>query len=533
MKTAEYLVVDSGGFITGAPLWELGQHVITLNEVINEIRDKATRLKLQTLPFDLEIRKPSTNALKAVTEFSKKTGDYASLSAVDLMVLAVTYDLEAEHCGVEHLAKEPKITKTLNFYNPAVGVPDGDKKIAGFFKPSNAKSDVHKNPEGDFSAFQFWREPIPDIPLDLGLDYPAQQPSSTQPFQCPLTVEELQNLDSFLEARSFICDFGLCQVDACVAGLLDAATAKQYNNILRWLNHIQSYGEIKQQKQNVSLEKIFAKIVDGFDFSIEDVVDETTSAGVAGEPISSDEGVGLNDSDKEYDDDEESEEDEDQVEENDEDGWITPSNIKHIKDNMQGGAEPRAIGLKVGCMTTDFAMQNVLKQMGLNIIGTNGRVIKETKTWILRCYACFKTCPELDRKFCPKCGNKTLKRVSVSIKEDGSQVIHISTRRLLTARGKKFSLPTHKGGKHAANPRLFEDQPEPQQRITKKARERNNPMDEDWIAGASPFMTKDVTSKSALLGLRGQGNGAKTTGHYWEQKNPNAARKSTGSKRKK
>ena len=36
---------------------------------------------------------------------------------------------------------------------------------------------------------------------------------------------------------------------------------------------------------------------------------------------------------------------------------------------------------------------------------------RETKTWILRCYGCFKTTPLMDKKFCPKCGNKTLKRV--------------------------------------------------------------------------------------------------------------------------
>ena len=29
----------------------------------------------------------------------------------------------------------------------------------------------------------------------------------------------------------------------------------------------------------------------------------------------------------------------------------------------------------VACMTTDFAMQNVLKQIGLNILGTDGMVI--------------------------------------------------------------------------------------------------------------------------------------------------------------
>lgn len=42
-----------------------------------------------------------------VTEFAKKTGDYASLSATDLQVLALTYQLEAEIVGVAHLNKEP------------------------------------------------------------------------------------------------------------------------------------------------------------------------------------------------------------------------------------------------------------------------------------------------------------------------------------------------------------------------------------------------------------------------------------------
>ena len=46
MVKAEYLVVDSGGFIVGNSLWEIGTHVITLNEVINEIRDNATRRRI-------------------------------------------------------------------------------------------------------------------------------------------------------------------------------------------------------------------------------------------------------------------------------------------------------------------------------------------------------------------------------------------------------------------------------------------------------------------------------------------------------
>merc|ERR1712034_44240 len=126
-------------------------------------------------------------------------------------------------------------------------------------------------------------------------------------------------------------------------------------------------------------------------------------------------------------------------------------------------------------------------------------VIKETKTWILRCYGCYTTTPAMDKQFCPKCGNKTLKRVSVTVNRDGSQQIHISTRKPLNTKGKKFSLPAPKGGKHGVNPRLVEDQREAHQRLSKKALLKSNPMGDDYITGNSPFVTKDVTSKSAIL----------------------------------
>lgn len=44
-----------------------------------------------------------------MTEFSKKTGDYPSLSATDIKVLALTYQLELEHVGSQHLKKEPEV----------------------------------------------------------------------------------------------------------------------------------------------------------------------------------------------------------------------------------------------------------------------------------------------------------------------------------------------------------------------------------------------------------------------------------------
>ena len=47
MSRADYLVVDSGGFIKNAPLREIANHVVTLRDVVQEIRDKPTRQRLQ------------------------------------------------------------------------------------------------------------------------------------------------------------------------------------------------------------------------------------------------------------------------------------------------------------------------------------------------------------------------------------------------------------------------------------------------------------------------------------------------------
>ena len=111
MSRAEVLVVDSGGFIKNAPLRELAGRLVTLQDVVSEIRDKETRQRMQVLPYDLEFRNPSSLGLAKVSEFAKKTGDFASLSLTDLNVLAVTWDLEVElRGGSDHL----KVFSSLN-----------------------------------------------------------------------------------------------------------------------------------------------------------------------------------------------------------------------------------------------------------------------------------------------------------------------------------------------------------------------------------------------------------------------------------
>jgi RNA-binding protein NOB1 len=46
--------------------------------------------------------------------------------------------------------------------------------------------------------------------------------------------------------------------------------------------------------------------------------------------------------------------------------------------------------LDVACMTGDYAVQNVIMQIGLNLVGTGGKKMAQVKSWVLRCHACFK-----------------------------------------------------------------------------------------------------------------------------------------------
>jgi RNA-binding protein NOB1 len=80
--------------------------------------------------------------------------------------------------------------------------------------------------------------------------------------------------------------------------------------------------------------------------------------------------------------------------------WITPGNVGLHKSRAMDLLPEKATKGKgkqkddevidAGCMTADFAMQNVLLHMGLNLVGVEGKRIQRIKSWVLRCHACFK-----------------------------------------------------------------------------------------------------------------------------------------------
>lgn len=56
------LVADSGAFIK-APLEKWSSSVVTVKEVVAEVRDENTRRRLQVLPYELHLQEPTQEAL--------------------------------------------------------------------------------------------------------------------------------------------------------------------------------------------------------------------------------------------------------------------------------------------------------------------------------------------------------------------------------------------------------------------------------------------------------------------------------------
>ena len=99
----------------------------------------------------------------------------------------------------------------------------------------------------------------------------------------------------------------------------------------------------------------------------------------------------------------------------------------------------------IATMTADFAMQNVMLQMGLRLLAKDGRQIQKLSRWALRCSACFTVTREMGRLFCPKCGNMTMDKVEVAVGPDGAEVYGVKKQHIL--RGTKYSLPKPKVSK--------------------------------------------------------------------------------------
>lgn len=377
------------------------------------------------LPYDLVVDEPSPEAVQHVIAFAKKTGDYLSLSSADLKVIALTYQLECELIGKNHLRSDPVVAKTIASKQKPVELIDKNP-LAGFYVPPQKETVEEKTRKNR----ELIADKIEQEEKDAEENGDNDEDSETDD----------QPLENVTEASN------------------------------RVGNTEKSVEQLEEQFHKLNCGLVSESEADQILVSVKD-----------------DDKNGDNNEESDSEDSEETESDED-----DESSWITPSNLQEMKSACGKDVLEEETKARVACMSTDYAVQNVLKQINLNIAALDGRVIKQMRTYILRCYACFKTTSIMTKLFCPNCGHKTLKRVAVSIDENGQQVIHINLRRPLTAKGKNQSIPRPRGGKHSSNPILFEDQPIPKQFPSRVARTKTNAMEEDYIAGKNKCLLAEM-----------------------------------------
>lgn len=151
----QYLIVDTSAFIRNASLQNIGVNIITEQDVVNEVINKRQLRRLVVLPYDLKIKNAYSENIKFVTEFAKKTGDYISLSATDIKIIALTYQLEKEKVGINHLRTEPiipqtidsNIEKAVDFHTSLAGfyIPEKKLKIKKSFNEENNEEKIETN----------------------------------------------------------------------------------------------------------------------------------------------------------------------------------------------------------------------------------------------------------------------------------------------------------------------------------------------------------------------------------------------------
>ncbi|XP_020707810.2 RNA-binding protein NOB1 isoform X2 [Athalia rosae] len=376
----EYLIVDTSAFIRNAAIQDIATTIITAQEVVNEITNKRQLRRLVVLPYDLIIKDVFPENIHFVTEFSKKTGDYRSLSATDINVIALTYQLEKEKVGTQHLKDIPTTSVASNV---SIKPPDDhSQNVVGFFLPHNDKEP--NEPVENYAAMGGTETKELNTDESSNIEAaPADWHKNTKP-----EPDDMSDSSSVSDYETASSDMENTEEDS----LADRFAA------------------LKCKPEDLELEQ---------NHDVDDILAPATKTN------------GSNDEGQESEEENESE--------GDDEGWITPGNIVKVKKQMDSDIlEEKPV--RVACLTTDFAMQNVLKQIGLQVVSLDGRVIKQLRTFILRCYTCFKTTSIMTKEFCPSCGNKTLKKVAVSLDENGKQQIHINSRKPLSTKGKKVFL---------------------------------------------------------------------------------------------
>ncbi|KAF1848013.1 uncharacterized protein K460DRAFT_353057 [Cucurbitaria berberidis CBS 394.84] len=502
-KPIHSLILDTGPLIKNAvaisTIINSAEELYTTPAILSEIRDEATRSRVQTtlVPF-LKIRSPAPASYDAVIAFSKKTGDYAVLSRQDLGILALAYEIHCERNGGNYgLREAPK--------QPVRRRPDQDQKEVEV-KEGAPEPEAVEPSETD----EGWSQPRGKRVTKARTAKPTQfkfteklaaAGSDTQQEEqtegqggVAVTPTQILEQESPAVSRDVIADVHtedqkeepLTQEN--IAEEQQITPSEQRCVELAAADEASEPISVAAQEASETSPNPVKEASDSL-ASTEDNLHGLSNLTISSPPYSSQQptppATDSSDSDSDSDGD-----------------WITPSNLPshQAKDSGIESTTRTAAAqqLDVATMTIDFAMQNVLLQMNLTLLSTNMQRIKHLATKVLRCHACFNIVKQMDKQFCPRCGQSTLQRVSCSTNAKGEFKVHLSKNYQWNKRGDKYSVPKPIAG--TANTKwsglgggkggwgrdliLAEDQKEYQKQVDQDKRTKTRDlMDQDYLPG--------------------------------------------------
>lgn len=495
------LVLDAGPLVTQQPLAGLAKKIYIPPAVVAELRDKRARDHLEWLQqtaraststsissggsgdggapgadqgYEVEIREPGPEATVAVMNFAKKTGDYAVLSRPDLSVLALTYALEVQRHDKWRIrdevgGKTGQQKHSTEQQQQKQQQPKGSKNDADATASVNAK--VQPSEEQSLPATVL----PPTFDSESSKTKPqVRSEAETSDAAKSLHRDASESTDEIDEAQSQLHSLSLGKTDRSDIDGADAVGPA--HDILSTTSKETAGGEDLDSEDDEE---------EGGEWITPENIAKHKSRSL-GLVTDADMALVTNKAQKKT-----STRKQKEIEHGD-DGWSTivsksqntalPSNgAKPVTKRSSTKPPPR---MTVACMTGDYAVQNVLLQMGMSLVGIDGQRIKQVKSWVLRCHACFKICKDSQRTFCPQCGNPTLMRTSVtstapeaSGKGAGGMQVHLKKNFQYKNRGTKYSLPLPKAGKAGGQPQsvpiLREDQIEWQRGLQRERVQRD------------------------------------------------------------
>lgn len=189
-KPVHTIILDAGPILKNDPsvstLLSKSENLFTVPTIISEIRDPAarSRVEITLLPF-LTIRNPKSDSIKFVRDFARSTGDLPVLSAPDIQVLALAYELECEQNNGDWRLRNTPGQKKTNGLPPKLQSSSTEKQTAA------GQPGLDNQPSSDTQ-----RLPPADEPSAINKDAvsPHRDASGTVPEEANKVSEGLEEL---------------------------------------------------------------------------------------------------------------------------------------------------------------------------------------------------------------------------------------------------------------------------------------------------------------------------------------------------